>query len=272
MPHLSNQPTLQIPMRQCLSTLFFALILVLPAEAQSLDQSAAIDTLLTYSKVSDQLGNMSEGFEQSASQMNLQLDPTQQRTLIEQGTAAFDSTRLVGYVKGHFAEHYQEELATEAICQLRSRLAESIESALQADIEPVELRQYAQGLRTNPPAQERLQLMQRMSRAQQAPQFYFDNIMGLSRAVAEAAGAINDTPVQDQSLPDSSMIRRNAQNMALVSFLYMFKDVPLEALEGYVSFFESEAGQWYVTTYSSAINRAIEQASASLKAELEAAH
>jgi hypothetical protein len=258
-------------MRRCFCILLSAFVLALPAKAQEdLNQSAAIDILLTYSKVGDQLGNMSEGFERSVSQMNLQLDQNQRQILVEQGTAAFDSTRLVGYAKDYFAEHYQEDLAVEAVRQLRSRFAESIDSALQADTEPAELRQYAQGIQANPPSQERVQLIQRMSRAQQAPQFYFDNIMGLSRAVAEAAGAVTNAPVQNQALPDSLMIRRNAQNMALVSFLYMFKDVPPEALEEYVSFSESEAGQWYVKTYSAAINRAIEQASASLNAELEA--
>lgn len=253
-------------------TFLLAFVLVLPVEAQNLDKPAAIDTLLAHSKMSNQLGSMSEGFGRSVGQMSLELDSTLQQTFIEEGVAAFDSTKLVGHVRDYFAEHYREDLALETTRQLQSGLAQSIDSTSRSNIQPEELRQYAQGLRANPPAQSRVQLIQRMSEAQQATQFYVDNIMGMNRAIAQAAEILDSGSAQAQTLPDSTLVRRSAQNMALISFLYMYERVPRETLEEYVSFFESEAGQWYVTTYSAAINHAVKQASASLNAKLEAAN
>jgi len=274
MPRDSNEPVSHLSMHSFFSfcTFLFAFVLVLPAEAQNLYKPAAIDTLLAHSKMSDQLGSMSEGFGRSVRQMSLQLDSTQQQSLIKQGVAAFDSTKLIGHVRDYFAEHYREDLAVETTRQLQSGLVQSIDSRSRSDIQPEDLRQYAQGLRANPPAQSRVQLIQRMSKAQQATQFYVDNIMGMNRAIAQAAEIVDSGSAQAQALPDSTLIRRSAQNMALISFLYMYERVPQETLEEYVSFFESEAGQWYVTTYSAAINHAIKQASASLYAELEAAN
>jgi hypothetical protein len=246
------------------------LVVALPAQAQeNLSQSAAINALLMHSKVGEQLGSIADRFEQNVSQLNLQLTSDQQQMLIKQGVAAFDSTRLVRYAKDYFAEHYREDLASEAVRQLRLRSEGRIDSVMQANIDPGALRRYAGGLHTNPPPQERVQLMRRMSRAQRAPQFYFNNTMDLRHAVVEAAGAISNASSPTQALPDSSALRRTTRNMALISFLYMYRDVPLDPLEEYVSFYESEAGQWYVDTYSAAIRRALAQASAALNDEIK---
>lgn len=255
---------------RCIGMLLFMFAVAGPAQAQdTLSQSVAIDSLLMYSKVGEQLGSRAKMFEQNVNQLTLQLDPDQQQMLIEQSAAAFDSTRLVRYAKDYFAEHHRETLAAEAIRQLRLRSGGRIDSVRQADIDPAALRRYAQGLQANPPPPERVRLMQRMSRAQQASQFYFNNTMDLRQAIVEAAGAIRDAPPPTQVLPDSAALRRNTQNMALISFLYMYQDVPLDPLEEYVSFFESEAGQWYVDTYSAAIRRAVAQASTALNDEVK---
>lgn len=252
-----------------LAAVLFSMALALPLQAQDLTKSAVIDTLLVHSRVNSQLGAMSEGFERNLSQMNLNLTPSDEQTLREEGVAAFDSTKLAEYVRSYFIDNYEAELAAEAVRELQSDLVQRVESMSRHDVQPQELRQYARSLRTRPPEQERLQLIQRMSRAQQAPQFYVDNVMGLSRAVADAAEVLSGTPIDSQVLPDSSQIARSARNMAIVSFLYMYEDVPQQVLEEYVSLFESEAGQWFVNTYSKAVSHAIEQASTNLKRELE---
>lgn len=255
-------------MRQYILSAFIALLLIPCAQAQ--DKAETIRTLLERSKMGEQLGSMAEGFEQTVAQMNLLLDSAQQQVLIERSTAAFDSTRLAASVRSYFSDEYQADAAQEAAAFLQSPIADTVEALSREGAEPEELQQYAQELQATPPDKARLQLIQRMSEAQQAADFYVDNILGVYHAVIDAAEVLSDRGAS-VAPPDSSQIRRGAANMAILSFLYTYEEVPQPALEAYVQFFESEAGQWYVRTYSAAVNHAVEQAATSLNEELQAA-
>lgn len=238
--------------------------------AQAPDQDEAIDALIQHSKVHEQIRSIANGFARNVVQMDLPMNRAQKRVLAERGEAAFDSTRLTALVRAYFADHYDAGRALEAVAFIRSREGKQVKALSKNGVAQVDLQEYANSLQDSPPDQNRVDLVIRMGEAQQATAFYMDRVVGVHQAVVRAAEALEGGPVPNQTIEDLAGLRESAHTLVLISFLYMYEDVPQNLFTKYVQFYESEAGQWYVDTYSKAMNYAVEQVAVTLAEELQA--
>ena len=132
------------------------------------------------------------------------------------------------------------------------------------------LEEYAAGLRADPPREERVRLVARFVRANEAGPFYVGLAEAQRDAVRSVVAALGDDPV---ALPEPTEEERaevsdRYSTVALISFLQRYAPLSDDQLERLVSAYESESGRWYVRSYSESVANAIRRAGQELAGAL----
>ena len=115
-----------------------------------------------------------------------------------------------------------------------------------------EIQAYARTLAEKPPPQDRVAFAERLDAVIGATDLAVNTTLGSSLVIAVVINATR--PVPDQiSLDDlrevieaqREQLRPLLQQLTLVSFLYMVRELPEGDLERYIGFLESDSGAWY---------------------------
>lgn len=133
------------------------------------------------------------------------------------------------------------------------------------------LEEYAAGLQSNPPREERARLVVRFVQANEAGQFY----VGLAEAQRDAVRSVaavlgNDdlAAFPEPTVEEKAEVSDYYSMVALISFLQRYAPMSDEQLTRLTSAYESESGRWYVWSYSESVADAIRRAGRELASAL----
>ncbi len=161
---------------------------------------------------------------------------------------------------------------------LRSPLARKIVALEIASSEPgteQKVAAYAATIKTNPPTNRRVELLQRLDWATAGTEISADLVAAVSRGITMAVSGAG--PAEQQLRPGQiedrvAQVRARANGALreahMASTLYTYHGLEDEELAAYVLFSASEAGRWYNSAMRkamvSALGRAVEQTAAEL--------
>ena len=161
---------------------------------------------------------------------------------------------------------------------LRSPLARKIVALEIASSEPgteQKVATYAATIKTSPPTDRRVELLQRLDWARAATEISADLVAAASRGITMAVSAAG--PAEQQLRPGQiedrvARVRARANGALreahMASTLYAYRGLEDEELAAYVLFSASDAGRWYNSATRkamvSALGRAVEQTAAEL--------
>ena len=239
-------------------------------------EQETLEAVLATSQVWDQLQNVDEGFMNMVMQQGRDLEAEQVKQLGQLSAEAFEDSTLYRYMLDYMAERYDAGRIDSLNSWLHAPLAAQVRAEAEEPTEPDQmqaLRAYATEIRQNPPPEERVALMQRYSSAMNAPAFYVENIAMLVKAARRATNLVQNQETDEAELEQEldavqEQLQNNAAAISLISFLYMYREMPVEQLEPYVDFYDSELGRWYTHLYADAFLYALERSAASLNAAL----
>jgi hypothetical protein len=181
-------------------------------------------------------------------------------------------------VRDAFLLHVDRTNLEATAAWLRSPLARKIVALEIASSEPgteQKVAAYAATIKTNPPTDRRVELLQRLDWATAATEISADLVAAASRGITMAVSAAG--PAEQQLRPGQIEDRvaqvRVRANRALreahmASTLYAYRGLEDEELAAYVLFSASDAGRWYNSAMRkaivSALGRTVEQTAAEL--------
>ena len=166
------------------------------------------------------------------------------------------------------------EYRNDALEWLRTPLGRKIMQvriASYAPVDPAEMADFAEQKRANPPSQKRLDLIERYSDSALLSSMESMTVLLASYGVAAMVDALK--PEGERLGPEALMKSMNSQRALLkpifeetsaVTSLFAFRNLSDEEIEALVAFSESEAGQWYHGTTSSAFLETLHETTASL--------
>lgn len=230
-----------------------------------------VERLLQHSRVSSIVTARARAFtRQVASTAGDLTDPELER-LVPAATAAFDPDVLrrdvAGFIESEATDARLDEVLTWLDAGANAELAEITD-----DYEPpLTIDAYARSLLEEPPPDERVRLVVAWAEAQGAASFYVLLDEALNEAAQEVVRFFRpETPPFEPLEGDALQARLDDSfNAAVVSFLHRLEPVPDDVLRRATAEYATEAGQWYVVTYSLAVAEAMRAAGARTVARLD---
>lgn len=215
-----------------------------------------IDELLT-------LAGVKRALEQLPATLRTQETPKQvsakdREALLRVLGDAFSTTSFYPLIRESFRARFDEQLAEAVFTWYRSPLAKKLVRLELESITPKaqqELAGFAEKLRSQPPTEPRLELIDRL-----------DSATGLTETKLEMAAAMLGVvqkvvtpllPIDQRPKPGDlerlmarirSAQRQGAKQASLLTLLFTYRAVPDAELQQYVEFGESEGGRWFLRT------------------------
>ena len=248
--------------------LVFIAVGVAPVSAQTAD-SHTLDDVLEVTKVRSILDGMPDQFifefEQAQSGASAPDD------VYRLAAVHFADSTLYRYVLEGMRERAAGDVVPALSEWLFSEWATAARDAVDG-YEPDEtLEEYAAGLQTDPPRQERARLMVRFVQANEAGPFYVGLAEAQRDAVRSVGAALGDgdlaalpEPTEEQEAEVSDYY----STVVLLSFLQQYAPLSDEQVDRLSSAYESESGRWYVRSYSESVADAIRRAGRELAGAL----
>lgn len=127
---------------------------------------------------------------------------------------------------------------------------------------PLTLSEYARSLVSTPPEPARLDLMVDWTGSQRAGEFYVLMEEALDQAAHSALAELRPNAPGFTPLEGAALQQRLADSFhaSVVTFLHRYETVPDTIIRAATAEYRTEAGQWYVRTYSLAVAEAIRAA------------
>lgn len=127
---------------------------------------------------------------------------------------------------------------------------------------PTTLQEFTRSLVVEPPPGDRIALMVAWAEAQGAGDFFVLLDQALEEAAHTVWGRLRDDAPAFRPLSGDPLFARleTSFDAAVVTFLYRLQTVPDDVIRGATEEYGTEAGRWYVETYSLAVARAIRAA------------
>jgi hypothetical protein len=243
------------------AALVFTLVFSAGAESEPYSQ----DTLDLYrlSGLASQIASTEFQIVESISIQTQSLPEDVRRTLIESIGEQFDSGAVRAAALAEMEEGRDPERAKGALEWLRSPVGLRIVALEAAAFTPngmSELQAYARVLVDDPPLQERVDFAERLDAVSGATNRAIDAAVGSNLVIAVAINAARPEPdqIKIEDLRDIIDARRwqfrpILEQLTLVSYLYMMRELPDGDLERYIAFFETDSGAWYRALTSKAV-------------------
>ena len=172
------------------------------------------------------------------------------------------------FVRGTSTD-YDADRFSQLVLWLESPLALRLAEAEVAASTPEamqEMAAFSMQLGTNRPPLERIELIQRLDAAVGMSEMAVANMVLTARVMIVAMASVNPEDAPAEAELDSAMagmaagVRPAIANSMMAGMLFIYKDEPDEALSDYVSFYESEAGQWAAALFNRALLAGFEAA------------
>ena len=233
---------------------------------------STVDRLLVLSELESITATRAREFTRRVALLGGDLTDAELELLVPAVQAGFAEPRLRGDVARFLERSAPPAVLEEVVAILEAGTAAELDRAAALSEPELSLEEFALGLASDPPPRERVGLLVEWTRAQGAGDFY----VLMDQALAEGAHTVlaefrSDAPPFVPLAGDALFERLEASfNAAVVTFLHRFDSVPDELIAGATAEYESEAGQWYVETYSLAVAEALRSAAARTAASLRA--
>jgi hypothetical protein len=232
-----------------------------------------VDELLELSGVRAQLVGLLRGI---AGELRLtpgKMSAKDQAAVEKVLTRALRHETLYGLVRDAFLLHVDRANLETTAAWLRSPLGRKIVALEIATSEPgaeQKVAEYGAALKANPPADHRIELIQRLDWATAASEVSADLIAAVARGVTMAVSAagpaeqrLRPGQIEDRVAQIRARANKSLRDAHTMSTLYAYRDLTDDELGAYVLFSASEAGRWYNAAMRkamvSALGRAVEQ-------------
>lgn len=130
-----------------------------------------------------------------------------------------------------------------------------------------ELNTYAEKLQHFPPPPARVELVTRLAKATYATELAMDSHIAVTKALLRLINPSLpenkrlDTKKEDQILTDlRSQLAENLKDVAMITYLYTYREVSDEELNQYATLYETSPGQWITESLVKAIRAALDVA------------
>ena len=241
---------------------------VAPVSAQTADLHT-LDDVLEVTKVRSILGGMPDQFifEFEQAQPGASI-PDDVRRL---AAVYFADSTLYRYVLEGMRERADGDVVPALSEWLFSEWAAAARDAVDGYEPEKTLEEYAAGLQTDPPRQDRVRLMVGFVQANEAGPFYVGLAEAQRDAVRSVAAALGDDDLAALPEPteeEEAEVSNYYSTVALLSFLQRYAPLSDEQVDRLTSAYESESGRWYVRSYSESVADAIRRAGRELAGAL----
>ncbi len=250
---MSDTRELSAVRRAFIAALVFALAFSAGADSEPYSQDTR--DLYRLSGLETQIASLELQIVENISIQTQPLSEDIRRTLIESVGGQFDSGAVREAALARLEEGRNPAHSKAALDWLRSPVGRRITKLEEAGSTRdgfLEIQAYARALAEQPPPQDRVTLAERLDAVTGATDLAVGATLGSSLVIAVVINATR--PVPDQiSLDDlrevieaqREQLRPLLQQLTLVSFLYMVRELPEGDLERYIGFLESDSGAWY---------------------------
>lgn len=241
-------------------------VLPLSSEAQE-EKRRAVERLLVHSEVESILSAVHDRFSDALSSFGAEIvTPEAYNSLYERLSLVSlrdDMVEEFG-LRGDIAQFEA------ALSLMESGPIARLDSLVSAGQPHESLEEFAESLRVTPPPESRVEVIARLTMAQNAGDFFVlidERTREGAHRVAEVAG-VAPAPFEPISVEAWEEAARQNFFGALVSFLHRYQAADESLLEEVALAWESEAGQWYVEAYSLALGDAILRAADKIVADV----
>ena len=183
----------------------------------------------------------------------------------------FADSTLYRYVVEEMGDRETTTVVSDLLEWLMSDWATAARAAVD-DYEPDQsVQEFAAGLRSNPPRQDRVRLVARFVQANDAGRYFVELAEARRDAIRAVAVELGDADLAALAEPSDSEkteMEERYRRGVLVSFLQRHEPLSDGELQRLTSAYESESGRWYVQTYIEAVAEAIRRAGRELAAAL----
>jgi hypothetical protein len=242
------------------SLLWAALPLALGAQgAPSPPATPAVDTLLAAAGIPSVLAGFGGVVEAQLTRTAPSLPPERAARAREVVSRHFAGEALYRAVATAFAGETSPERLSELYAWVTTGPVGDARRIAAAYTPPLAIEEFAAGLADLPPPQTRVLAMLRLSRAQGAGPLFLTLAEAARGAANTAARALDPELPPFRGLPEEQVtlaLDRHDQQSVLL-YLHRYATLSDELLAEVAERYESEIGQWYVTTVSQVVRDAV---------------
>ena len=264
-------------MIRLLGPLALAGLLLLPAAGRS--QQAAPDpalALLRSSGMYEQLGLLAAAVEQQLQAQYPSMPLAARANLVNAMRVAYEPASLREAARGRLAQRMDPAQLTRVNAWLGSAQGKRVTRLEEEASAPEAIRKmqaYAATLQMQPPAVDRISLMQDLDRLTGSSELAIQVAIQTAGAVARGMGAASARPVDAAEIDKAIEAQRPTLKAALeqstlVSMLYTYQSLSAQEMGSYLSFLASPAGRWYHEVMTEAMFAALDQANVRLETQL----
>jgi hypothetical protein len=238
--------------------------LAAPLAAQA--PPALVDSLLEHSEVESMLSGVRPGVQAALEAiLDVPLPSAVAASLDDQLAVATLRERMVT----EFAMWGDRRDFESALALMASPAMARLDSLVEAAPASESIEEFARGLQADPPAPARVRVVARLAAAQRAGDFFVLIDERMREAAYLIASAVMSDAPPFEPIDEAAWNDAARQNLmgVLISFLYRYRLADDSLLEEVASAWESEAGQWYVESYSYSLGETIKQSAGAVGGE-----
>ncbi len=232
--------------------------------------SQKITYIMKAMDVGNQLSSVPDELQSQFATNPFGLTTAQNERMINHFGRAFMADSLTANARSVFAEDFDNEYADSTISWLNRESvqkvlqAERATSTLQGQREQI-VRMYE--IEQNPPTDERLELIDRLTQATLVTETTINSYSIIFRSFVSGFSVLSDQQNFTESQIDNFVtnyrmqIQPQVQQETINRFLITYYELDDEILREYLSFIQTDAGQWLSTTAAKSIQTALQSAS-----------
>lgn len=230
-----------------------------PRAAPATDRVALVKEALELSGAKQQMDQYPELFKNQLRQRQADIDPRLFEKLSKIIAETFPTDTFYQSVIESFQKKFNEKHILDVLDFLHSPLARKVAQIEVESSNPKaaeEIQKFVGQLQTQPPAKERLALIERLDRASAATELAVQTVLIMSREMAKGAYLAlppeereKQGPLEPQLEPllkeAKAQIEAPIKKGILVNYLFTYRTVSDPDLAKYIEFYETEHGRWF---------------------------
>jgi hypothetical protein len=253
---------------------FFSILLAVtihPTHLYAQTQAENIDKMLELSGLKKQVEQMPEqirsGFVQRQQRAEKKLSPEDYDRLLKIITDSYNASDLKQSVADYFKKHYDHDRVSAELKILNlplSRKMAELEDKASTPEALQEIQKYAEKLKSEPAAPERLELVRRLDKAASATDLQVDLLVTMIMSNVRMSSSVGSTEKrldQNQLKLMADRIRKelwsSMENFTTTSFLYVYRGVPDAEMKEYIKLHENDTTDWFKPIVKGALINAL---------------
>jgi len=257
--------------RKSLATIVFGLLpfIVIGQDATVKTQSGNTDEIITAISLSEQLNEIADEFHSQFEQNPLGLDPSQNKRMMDLFRKAFDKKTLLNNVRETFQKKYNASYADSVVKWINSDSSQKVLHTKKDYFTLQGIRKRVVNkyeLEQTPPSQTRKNLIDSLAKKTLAAKSKINANVVMFRSVVKAFSQLSDqrsfSDAQIENFVNNYRMQMSTQMDEEIAneLLVMYHNLNNNVLRNYISFYNSEPGQWLTKTTKESIQSAFDSA------------